>query len=285
MPSLIDRFNYGSTFTLLQIIGNYLIPLMKNKSIGEISDQYTQDFSPDTWVFSIWGIIYSFLFSGYYGLSDLNTDNVKKFLNSDNIKDTYKYITTPANIAWVYSWTSNNIGVSTILLYILAGSLVTIIRNKNLWNTIKDFKGSNDFFGSLILYGFSFYTIWTLYAANINTSLYLKKNKLLNNMNVNNMLIYSFIFIQIIWQGGVGPLKIFDSQWESISKKLSGNLKNNLALVSLKTLPVPIVGMVTALAFYKNKKYKKRLLILFIVSLIGFIKQINDVNLSKTPLF
>lgn len=255
--------NWASTGISTQIIGNYLIPILNNKSIGEISNRQDDSFNPNNKIFGIWTIIYgSILFSSLFNQNkNFSNDN----LNS-SIKNIFLYGTTSFNLLWVYLWTKNKTKLSSITLFGLTGTLIYILFNKNYWETIKDtFKNGAGLFSN----GLSAYAIWTLTASFINLSLVLKKNNVFRVQTVNNMFIYSLVLVQIIWYLVLPNL-------QNKVKLLIPTGYSSKQWVSKNTLGIPVVGVLSALAYLKNKRYRKKIYLLLFVSLFSFLNQIKS---------
>lgn len=96
---------------------------INNRSTGEISDAYPNLFAPAGITFSIWGLIY-LLIGGYV---------VYQFLKKDQkAEDLFKkinplFITTSfANIAWIFAWHYDYIGISVLIMAVLLFSLIKI---------------------------------------------------------------------------------------------------------------------------------------------------------------
>jgi len=123
------------TLSILNLLGflgivivNYLavtLPL-NNKTTGELSDQYPNLFVPAGFTFSIWGVIYLLLaiFIVYQLLYAFrgNTKN-SSFLEKIGI---LFFVSSLANLSWVFAWHFELVSLSLFLMLILLGSLITI---------------------------------------------------------------------------------------------------------------------------------------------------------------
>ncbi|MBD3227648.1 MAG: hypothetical protein GF329_05625 [Candidatus Lokiarchaeota archaeon] len=112
---------------VLTIIVNSLaniIPL-GGRNTGEISDLYSNLFTPAAYVFSIWGVIYILLgiFTVYQALP---RNREKEFLG----KITYLFLLiSVANISWIFAWHYGQIYISLVVMIILLIALIlTYIR-------------------------------------------------------------------------------------------------------------------------------------------------------------
>jgi hypothetical protein len=126
------RILHGSNVfaTILTIVINALsnTSIISEKSVGEISDAYPTLFTPAGYVFSIWGIIYTLLliFTIYQALP---TQRDKLFTEVIG----YFYVVSGlANSIWIVLWVREYIVASTMMMFILLGSLLVIYRRLNV---------------------------------------------------------------------------------------------------------------------------------------------------------
>lgn len=123
------------TLSILNLLGflgtvivNYLavtLPL-NNKTTGELSDQYPNLFVPSGFTFSIWGVIYLLLaifivYQLVYAFRK-NTQNIS-FLEKIGI---LFFVSSLANLSWVFAWHFELVSLSLFLMLILLGSLMAI---------------------------------------------------------------------------------------------------------------------------------------------------------------
>lgn len=115
-------------FYVLMLLVNYLanaLPIAGIKT-GEVSAIYSNLFTPSSFTFSIWGIIYILLFIYsvfqivYY--NKLSYD-LKKQINKVGI---YYIVSSLANILWIVSWHYQLIPLSLIFMIIILVSLIKI---------------------------------------------------------------------------------------------------------------------------------------------------------------
>lgn len=96
---------------------------INNRSTGEISDAYPNLFAPASFTFSIWGLIY-LLLAGYviyqFTKNDGTQESLFKRINF------FFIITSLANIAWIFSWHYDYIGLSVMIMLVLLVSLIKI---------------------------------------------------------------------------------------------------------------------------------------------------------------
>jgi len=123
------------TLSILNLLGflgmvfvNYLavtLPL-NDKTTGELSDQYPNLFVPAGFTFSIWGIIYLLLaifiiYQLVYAFRK-NTQN-SSFMEKIGI---LFFVSSLANLGWVFAWHFELISISLFLMLILLVSLIVI---------------------------------------------------------------------------------------------------------------------------------------------------------------
>lgn len=106
---------------------NYLVGTgnVAGATVGEISAQYDNLFTPAGYAFAIWGIIYILLivFAGYQWYEWI------KHRNSENINRTgiWFILSNLANGMWIIAWTGDRIGLSFGLILILLISLIMLM--------------------------------------------------------------------------------------------------------------------------------------------------------------
>ncbi len=121
---MIKKIIAGVAYVAMVVV-NFLansIPI-NNRGTGAISDAYPNLFAPAGLTFAIWGLIYLLLF-GYV---------VYQFVNkSPKIEDLLKkinpfFITSSlANIAWIFAWHYDYIGISVLIMALLLILLIKI---------------------------------------------------------------------------------------------------------------------------------------------------------------
>ncbi len=94
---------------------------------GEISDAYPNLFAPAGITFSIWGLIY-FLLAVFVVYQFVTLPKRKDKKLEEKVYEINKYfiISSFANIAWIFSWHYQIIGLSVLLMAVLLISLIKI---------------------------------------------------------------------------------------------------------------------------------------------------------------
>lgn len=116
--------------TIVTIVVNALsnTSIISEKSVGEISDAYPTLFTPAGYVFSIWGMIYTLLliFTVYQVLP-----NQRDKVFTETIG--YFYVVSGlANSIWIVLWVREFIVASTVMMFVLLGSLLAIYHRLNV---------------------------------------------------------------------------------------------------------------------------------------------------------
>lgn len=112
-------------FYIAMVLVNFLanaLPI-NNRTTGAISDAYFNLFAPAGLTFSIWGLIYLLL--GGYIFYQFTKGGKKKEKLLKKINPFF-ITTSIANIAWIFSWHYDYIGLSLFLMLILLISLIKI---------------------------------------------------------------------------------------------------------------------------------------------------------------
>ncbi|PQJ80063.1 hypothetical protein BTO18_13160 [Polaribacter porphyrae] len=142
---------------------------MNNRTIGSLSDSIRSLFTPAGYAFSIWGLIYLFLFGFviYQGRSLF-----LKVKNDDFVEKVgfWFIISCVANSAWVFAWIYEYTGISCIFIFLLLASILKIIINNKM--QIQAVKTSKLL---LISLPFVIYGGWVTVASVANVSSYLVK--------------------------------------------------------------------------------------------------------------
>ncbi len=99
---------------------------LNNKTTGELSDKYPNLFVPAGRSFSIWGVIYIMLaIFVIYGLIISVKNNTQKTAFIENIGILF-FISSLANIGWIFAWHYEVLPLSLVLMLVILGSLIAI---------------------------------------------------------------------------------------------------------------------------------------------------------------
>ncbi|WP_189605060.1 tryptophan-rich sensory protein [Salinimicrobium marinum] len=157
---------------LVVVVLNYLsnTGVFNGNTMGSVSAQYENLFTPAGYAFSIWGLIYLGLlgFVIYQGRSLF-----QKYKEGDEIVMKIGWwfvISCIANCLWIFTWLYNYTGISVLVMILLLFSLIKIILNTRM--ELDDVPLSRI---ALLWWPFSFYSGWITVALIANTAAYLTK--------------------------------------------------------------------------------------------------------------
>lgn len=124
-------FNFLSVIAAIAV--NYLAQtgLINDTTMGEMSRNYSNLFTPADYAFSIWGLIYVTLlsFSGFMLYQAFSNGK-----HTDFIKNTSFWFIV-ANIGtclWVFAWLNDFVGLSVVLMFLILAKLCKIIINNDM---------------------------------------------------------------------------------------------------------------------------------------------------------
>ncbi len=118
---------------ILVIIVNYYSQTIQinNNTIGSLSNEYENLFTPAGYAFAIWGLIFlSLLVYVFFQInraffSEKDSDFISK-------AGPWFIIANVANAAWVVVWLFEYTGISVILMFVMLFSLMKIVLNTNM---------------------------------------------------------------------------------------------------------------------------------------------------------
>jgi hypothetical protein len=101
------------------------------ETVGGVSAKYNTLFTPAGYAFSIWGIIYLGLiaFAIYQNIQAFKNDTDSGFIIQIG---PWMVLNSLANIAWIFAWLSEHIGLSLLLMLIILGTLIVMISRLNM---------------------------------------------------------------------------------------------------------------------------------------------------------
>lgn len=156
---------------VLLIIVNYFSQVLRlnNNTIGSLSAEYRNLFTPEGYAFSIWGLIFILLlaYSGFqiYMAFFSNED-------SDFITQTGPWfaIANFANAGWVVVWLYEHTALSVVLMFVILFSLIMVIRRTNMERWDAPFE-----IIAFVWWPICLYAGWISVAAIANVAAYLAK--------------------------------------------------------------------------------------------------------------
>lgn len=127
-----SRLLFLSILNLIGFLGTIVVnglanalPL-NNQTTGALSDKYPNLFVPAALTFSIWGVIYILLaIFVIYGLIIAIKNDTQKSAFIENIGILF-FISSLANIGWIFAWHYEILPLSLILMLVILGSLIAI---------------------------------------------------------------------------------------------------------------------------------------------------------------
>ena len=159
---------------LLVVIFNYLANtgVFNGNTMGSVSDQYENLFTPAGYAFSIWGFIYLALlgFIVYQGRSLFSTSGSSNDIDIVLRIGWWFLISCVANILWILTWLYDYTGLSVIIMILLLFSLIKIIVNTRMELDDPSFSTV-----ALVWWPFSLYSGWITLALIANIAAWLTK--------------------------------------------------------------------------------------------------------------
>jgi hypothetical protein len=133
-PASVTIFTALAYIAMVAVNALATILPINNRTTGEISDSYPNIFAPAGITFSFWGIIY-LLLGAYvvYQVVQLFTSRKPRSAQATQIQ-LFFALSSVINIAWIFAWHYDWIGVSVLLML---GLLATLIKIADLTKTAK----------------------------------------------------------------------------------------------------------------------------------------------------
>ena len=128
---MLKKLQIGNGFFLVfTIVFNYLsnTGIFNGKTIGNVSDQYQNLFTPAGYAFSIWGVIY-LLLAGFVFYTGRSLFNPSKNKADDFVLKIgwWFVISCLANCAWIVTWLYGFTGISVLVLLVAFISLLIVL--------------------------------------------------------------------------------------------------------------------------------------------------------------
>lgn len=143
--------------------------IINGNTMGSLSAEYYNLFTPASYAFAIWGLIFLglIIFSGYQLYQAFGPKTDLDFLRQSGY---WFFIANLANVFWIFAWLNEFTGLSVLLMFLILFSLIKVILNTNMerWDA------------SIKILAFSWWPIclysgWIAVAAIANVSAYLVK--------------------------------------------------------------------------------------------------------------
>lgn len=156
---------------VLLIIVNYFSQVLRlnNNTIGSLSAEYRNLFTPEGYAFSIWGLIFLALlaYCGFQIYRSFFSDEDSDFIGRTG---PWFAIANFANAGWVVVWLYEYTGLSVILMFVILFSLLMVIKRTNMERWDAPFS-----IIALVWWPVCLYAGWITVAAIANVSAYLAK--------------------------------------------------------------------------------------------------------------
>ncbi|HSP12325.1 MAG TPA: hypothetical protein VLO29_07340 [Salegentibacter sp.] len=105
--------------------------IINGNTMGSLSAEYYNLFTPAGYAFAIWGIIFLSLlmFSGYQLYQAFGPKDDLDFLRKSGY---WFFIANLANVFWVFAWLNEFTGLSVLLMFLILFSLIKVILKTNM---------------------------------------------------------------------------------------------------------------------------------------------------------
>lgn len=156
---------------ILVVVWNYYSNTagINGNTVGELSREYNNLFTPASYAFSIWGLIFLALIAlGIFMVKSAFDDNAEDgFINQIGVP---LLIANIANGSWIWFWLNEYTGLSVLVMLTILISLLTIVVKLNMerWDAPQRIK-------RWVWMPISFYVGWISVATIANISAYLAK--------------------------------------------------------------------------------------------------------------
>ena len=117
------RFGTVTAFVVTLVINGLAgTTLINGRTTAQVSDLYSNPFTPAGYVFAIWGIIYAllFVFVIYQALPKQKDKPFQKQISALFV------LSSIFNVVWLFLWQYDYITVSVVLMFLLLASLIAI---------------------------------------------------------------------------------------------------------------------------------------------------------------
>ncbi len=142
---------------------------INGNTVGSLSGEYDNHFTPAGYAFSIWGIIFiALLFHAYYQIRKAFFDDA----NAGFLEDLgpWLIVANLGNMAWLFAWLYEYTGLSVIIMAIILFSLIKAMLNLNMQRWDAPFKTIRWIWWPIVIYAG-----WITVAMVANVSAYLAK--------------------------------------------------------------------------------------------------------------
>jgi hypothetical protein len=233
----------NAAFLIITLIINYQsnTGFFNGNTMKTVSDRYDNLFTPASYAFSIWGLIYLFLISHIiYTICIIKREHENSIIKDIGI---WFSLSSILNSAWVVSWLNDYIGLSVCIMVALLLVLLKIIANIHSNRDRPALKVV-----VLVFLPFSLYAGWISVALIANIAAYLTKIKWDGwgapemTWTIVMILIAGLINILTIWKKKLISFGLVGT-WALIAVAISNDHVNK---------PIYLVAVATALLILLN---------------------------------
>lgn len=246
----------NAVFLVITLIINYQsnTGFFNGNTMKTVSDRYDNFFTPASYAFSIWGLIYLFLISHIiYSISVLKKKHESSIIKHIGIWFTFSCV---LNSAWVVFWLNDYIGLSVCIMIALLLVLLKILANIRANYNRPSLKTVVFAFSP-----FSLYAGWISVALIANIAAYLTKIKWEGwgvsdiTWTIVMILTAGLINILMIWKSNLISFGLVGA-WALIAVAVSNDLVNKpIYLVAGSTALVILLNcIIRGIGILRNKK-------------------------------
>lgn len=240
---------------VLVLVVNYLANtgFFNNETMGSVSAQYENLFTPAGYAFSIWGLIYLGLAGFiYYQFSD----SLRKKDSGNVIYEIgwWFVLTCIANVLWIITWLYDYTGISVLIMIILLFSLVKIILNTRM-----ELDDPSLAKVALVWWPFSLYAGWISLALIANIAAYLTKigwdgwGLSEVTWTIIMIIVAGLINLVITWTRNMREFALV-GVWGLVAVAVA-NWQEYSAIVYPALITAGILFISSGIHAYKNRKY------------------------------
>lgn len=131
MEKRLAVFNFISVLLIIAVSYISQTGIINGNTMGSLSAEYYNLFTPEGYAFAIWGVIFLSLlaFSGYQLYQAFSVKIDLEFLRRSGY---WFLVANLANALWVIAWLSELTGLSVLLMFLILVALIKIILNTKM---------------------------------------------------------------------------------------------------------------------------------------------------------
>ncbi|KQR94317.1 hypothetical protein ASG01_00030 [Chryseobacterium sp. Leaf180] len=231
---MVKQLQILNLIALLATVGiNYLsnTGIINDETVGSVSADYRNLFTPAGYAFSIWGLIYTLLlgFAIYYGPFTKNTDLKEKTVLNIGW---WFIVSCLANSMWIFTWLNGYLFLTIPVMIVLLISLLKIILNNHEIIESRDLKTT-----LFLRLPFYIYSGWISVALIADIATYLKKIEW-DGFGISEMYwtltmitIATILHLYMIWQRNMNAFAVV-AVWALIAISVANQNKNYIVYIA-----------------------------------------------------